>query len=121
MLVAVSIKIRSAKNDQGGRGFKYYFSRNTTLQNTAAFDLVEDMFSLASMTKPSGEDSFFSYQDYVLQYHTFHDTIKQVAVAAGADRKRYSCHSMRVGGATVLATAQFPDYVIQNMGRWKSL
>jgi hypothetical protein len=79
------------------------------------------MFSLASLTKPEGSDSFFSYGDYVLKYHTFNDTIKKVATAVGADATRYSCHSMRVGGATVLAAAHFPDYVIQNMGRWKSL
>lgn len=120
-LIAISIKIRSAKNDEGGRGFKYYFTRNVSLQSTAAFDLVEDMFTLASLTKPEGSDSFFSYGDYVLKYHTFNDTIKKVATAAGADETRYSCHSMRVGGATVLAAAHFPDYVIQNMGRWKSL
>ena len=120
-LIAISIKIRSAKNDEGGRGFRYYFTRNVSLQSTAAFDLVEDMFSLASLTKPQGTDSFFSYGDYVLKYHTFNDTIKKVAAAVGADQSRYSCHSMRVGGATVLAAARFPDYVIQNMGRWKSL
>jgi len=120
-LVAVSIKVRSAKNDEGGRGFKYYFVRNPTLRSTAAFDLVEDMFLLASLTKPSGSDSFFSFGDYVLKYHTFNDTIKKVATAVGADKSRYSCHSMRVGGATILAAAHFPDYVIQNMGRWKSL
>jgi len=120
-LVAISIKVRSAKNDEGGRGFKYYFVRDTSLSSTAAFDLVEDMFTLASLTKPKGTDSFFSYDDYVLKYHTFNDTIKKVASAVGADKSRYSCHSMRVGGATVLAAAQFPDYVIQNMGRWKSL
>jgi len=121
ILVAVSIKIRSAKNDEGGRGFKYYFSRNAELKHTAVFDLVEDMFVLARITKPVGEDSFFSHGEYVLKYHTFNDTIKRVAEAVGVDKSRYSCHSMRVGGATVLAAARFPDYVIQNMGRWKSL
>jgi len=28
---------------------------------------------------------------------------------------------MRIGVASLLAAAHFPDYVIQNMGRWKSL
>lgn len=120
-LIAVSIKIRSAKNDQGGRGFQYYFARNPSRSSTAAFDLVEDMFILASLAKPVGTDSFFSSGSYILKYHTFNDSIKDVAAHVGADKSRYSCHSMRVGGATVLATAHFPDYVIQNMGRWKSM
>ena len=122
-LVAISIKIRSAKNDEGGRGFKYYFKRNAVMATpvSAAFDLVEDMFVLASLAKPKGEDSFFSCGAYVLKYHTFNDTIKKVATSVGVDKARYSCHSMRVGGASILAAAHFPDYVIQNMGRWKSL
>ena len=48
-LVAISIKIRWAKNDQGGRGFQYYFTRNPSRSSTAAFDLVEDMFILACL------------------------------------------------------------------------
>lgn len=121
-LVAISIKIRSAKNDQGGRGFQYYFSRNPPSRSSAAaFDLVEDMFVLASLARPMGTDSFFSSGSYILKYHMFNDAIKAVAANVGADKTRYSCHSMRVGGATVLATAHFPDYVIQNMGRWKSM
>jgi hypothetical protein len=47
--------------------------------------------------------------------------VKKVAVEMGQDPERYSSHSLRIGGATVLAAANFPDYVIQNMGRWKSL
>jgi len=121
MLIAVSIKIRSAKNDQEGRGFKYYFSRNVELNSSAAFDLVVDMFMLATMAKPLGTDSFFSCGAYVLKYHTFNSSIKKVALHMGADTTRFSCHSMRIGGATILAAARFPDYVIQNMGRWKSL
>lgn len=120
-LIAVAIKIRSAKNDQGGRGFQYYFSRDPARSSTSAFDLVEDMFLLATYAKPSGTDSFFSSGSYVLKYHIFNDSIKAVAASVGADMSRYSCHSMRVGGATILATAHFPDYVIQNMGRWKSM
>jgi len=49
------------------------------------------------------------------------DIVKTVAREMGQDPERYSSHSFRIGGATVLAAANFPDYVIQNMGRWKSL
>jgi len=120
-LVAISIKIRSAKNDQGGRGYKYYFTRDAELSALSSFDLIEDMFLLAKMTKPVGEAAFFSMGTYVLPYRTFNTTVKLVATSHDADEDRFSCHSMRIGGATVLAASNFPDYVIQNMGRWKSL
>jgi hypothetical protein len=86
-----------------------------------AFDLVLDMFRLAQLTKPVGTAAFFSYQGWNLPYYKFNEVIKQVARESGADPSRYSCHSLRIGGATVLAAANFPDYIIQNMGRWKSL
>lgn len=120
-LVGVSIKIRSAKNDQGGRGYRYYYERNPVLSTGAVFDLVVDMYTLSKATRPAGDAAFFSVNDYVLPYHLFNSTIKSVAKAEGQDPSRYSCHSMRIGGATLLAAAHFPDYIIQNMGRWKSL
>jgi len=120
-LVAISIKIRSAKNDQGGRGYKYYFTRDAEMGASSSFDLIVDMFTLAKITKPVGEAAFFSLGKYVLPYRTFNKTVKLVARSHGADEDRFSCHSMRIGGATVLAASNFPDYVIQNMGRWKSL
>ena len=125
LLKGCSIRIRSAKNDQGGRGYKYYFERDVTLSSTAAFDLVFDMFSLAQATRPEGEEAFFSRKErsgvYRLPYYRLNDMVKKVAVEMGQDPERYSSHSLRIGGATVLAAANFPDYVIQNMGRWKSL
>ena len=51
LLEGITIKIRSAKNDQGGRGYKYYFARNRELSSTAAFDL--------------GATAFFSYQGWL--------------------------------------------------------
>lgn len=121
LLEGITIKIRSAKNDQGGRGYKYYFARNRELSSTAAFDLVVDMFRLARLTQPVGLQAFFSYQGWALPYYRFNEVIKLVARESAADPSRYSCHSLRIGGATILAAANFPDYIIQNMGRWKSL
>ena len=116
-LVGLTIKVRSAKNDQGGRGYKYYFARDRELSSTAAFDLVLDMFRLAQLTKPVGTAAFFSYQGWNLPYYKFNEVIKQVARESGADPSRYSCHSLRIGGATVLAAANFPDYIHSEHGQ----
>ena len=39
----------------------------------------------------------------------------------GLDPTRYRTHSLRIGGASMLAAAGRPDYEIQKLGRWKSL
>jgi hypothetical protein len=35
--------------------------------------------------------------------------------------QRFRTHSPRIGGASALANKGAPDYVIQRLGRWKSL
>jgi hypothetical protein len=120
-LIGMSVKIRSAKNDQGGRGYRYYYERCSTLSRDATFDLVADMFTLACLTRPQGAAAFFSHNSYLLSEYMINKTIRDVVREVGEDSTRYSSHSMRIGGATLLAAAHFPDYIIQNMGRWKSL
>lgn len=120
-VLAMSIKMRSAKNDQGGRGYRYYYERCATLSQSSTFDLVADMFTLACVTRPQGEAAFFSHDAYLLSEYMVNKTIEDVVREQGEDVTRYSSHSMRIGGATLLAAAHFPDYIIQNMGRWKSL
>ena len=44
-----------------------------------------------------------------------------MAVYFHLDPARFSTHSLRIGGASALAAAGVPDYVILDMGRWKSL
>ena len=43
-----------------------------------------------------------------------------VAAKHGLDPDRVHSHSVRIGGATVLAAAQVPDYVIMVMEGWAS-
>jgi hypothetical protein len=44
-----------------------------------------------------------------------------MAVYFKLDPTRISSHSLRIGGASALAAAGVPDYIILDMGRWKSL
>lgn len=120
-VVAVTIVIRSAKNDGCGRGYKYSFERLVVTPGSVAFDIVADLFSWASVSGASGQEAFFSYRSRLLEYHEFNNAVKLVAQVAGANADRFSTHSLRIGGATVLSSCDMPDYYIQNMGRWKSL
>ena len=42
-------------------------------------------------------------------------------IEMGLDPDRYRTHSLRIGGASMMAAADRPDYEIQKQGRWKSL
>jgi hypothetical protein len=44
-----------------------------------------------------------------------------MAIYFSLDPTRISSHSLRIGGASALAAAGVPDYIILDMGRWKSL
>jgi hypothetical protein len=44
-----------------------------------------------------------------------------MALLYNLDPTRISSHSLRIGGASALAAAGVPDYLIMDMGRWRSL
>ena len=50
----------------------------------------------------------------------YNSRLRVVATKHGLDPDRVHSHSVRIGGATVLAAAQVPDYVIMAMGGWAS-
>ena len=71
---------------------------------------------------PKKGHAFFSYQgQWTLSYDTLSKAIKKVARDMGLDSNRYRTHSLRIGGASMMAAAGRPDYEIQKQGRWKSL
>ena len=118
---SVIITIRSAKNDSEGEGHRMEFPR-IALDATHAFDLAADMYSWAARAQPLFGQPFLSFRgDWVLKYDTLSKAIKRVAKEMGLDPTRYRTHSLRIGGASMMAAAGRPDYEIQKQGRWKSL
>jgi len=121
----VSINVRGAKNDVEGEGQQYYFQTAAQGEHTAAaFDIVRVLFDWSLMTRGNmPTDMFFGSRSdrFKLQYRSFNLAIKKVAKVCGLPPHRFSTHSLRIGGASILAAAGVPDYVIQKMGRWKSL
>jgi hypothetical protein len=47
--------------------------------------------------------------------------LKAVAILAHLDPSRVSSHFLHYGGASALVAANTPSYLIQQLGRWKSL
>jgi hypothetical protein len=118
---SVIFTIRSAKNDMEGEGHRFeYLSQCSSAAR--AFDIVEDMYSWACRAQLKKGQPFFSYRsEWTLSYEVLSKAIKKVATCMGLDGRRYRPHSLRIGGASMLAAAGLPDYVIQKLGRWKSL
>jgi hypothetical protein len=89
---------------------------------TCAYDLVADLHSWAVRARPGLDRLFFSYQnEWTLSYDTLSRAIKLVAKQMGLNPARFRTHSLRIGGASMMAAAGRPDYEIMKLGRWKSL
>jgi len=124
-LLGVTTLIRSAKNDLEGEGHKCSFSV-IKLSNEVAFCVATTMFEWARTARPLPDDPFLSHHGghlgrWFLTKHIYNDAIKKTAKMSGFDPARFSTHSCRIGGATLLAAAGHPNHYIQRAGRWKSL
>jgi hypothetical protein len=126
-LIGVTVTIRSAKNDQVGNGHNTYWDVRE-LSKTCIFDIVTDMFEWAAYARPPDELPFLSYfgsmnesDNFFLKYETLLAAIKNAALACNFDPAKFGCHSLRIGGASILAAAGYPNHYIQKQGRWKSL
>jgi hypothetical protein len=87
-----------------------------------AYCIVTSLHSWAVRAQPLFGQPFLSWRgEWVLSYDRLSKAIKKVASEMGLDPTRYRTHSLRIGGASMLAAAGRPDYEIQKLGRWKSL
>jgi hypothetical protein len=82
----------------------------------------------ASVLRPSPDSAFFAWQGdlteeaWSLGSHTINNLLKQGAALFGfTTPEKFHSHSLRIGGASALAAAGAPSWVIQLTGRWKSL
>jgi len=124
-LLGVTTLIRSAKNDQDGDGHKCSFSV-IKLNKDVAYCVATTMFEWARTARPLPDDPFLSHHGghlgrWFLTRPIYNDAIKKTAKMSGFDPARFSTHSCRIGGATLLAAAGHPNHYIQRAGRWKSL
>eukprot|EP01035_Chromulina_nebulosa_P023196 gene23196-30068_t len=85
--------------------------------------ITTKLWEFAKASNPARGRSFFFIPavNWTLKPRYFNLCLKNLATAMGLDPGRISSHSLRIGGAAALAAAGMPDYVIMNMGRWRSL
>ena len=120
------LTVRGAKNDREGVGNRFNYRKvDLTLDpSKTAFCICSDMFFFASRARPLSKAPFFSssIENWSLTAAVLNVAIKEVAeIGFRMDSARFSTRSLRVGGASALAAAGVPDYIIQKIGRWKSL
>jgi hypothetical protein len=120
-IVGVEITVRDSKNDPTGVGFKSFHSRVKVRSEKSVYDLTEVLLSWAIVSRPLKDEPFFSYKGKALSASVLNKWLSNVAKTNNLDPSRVSSHSLRIGGASALAAANVPDYLIQRLGRWNSL
>ena len=117
--------ILSAKNDKKHKGNRLYFGlADMTDPNQAYCIITETLCKYTMAAKPHKGSSFFYIPalKWTLKPTYFNLCLKQLALLYDLDPTRISSHSLRIGGASsALAAAGVPDYLIMDMGRWRSL
>ena len=123
----VSIHIRDSKNDIESEGHVITFEvahahLAAAPGRSQAFDLVRHLFEWAKRAQPGPLDPFLSFHgEWALPYAFINTACKCVAAKFGLPLHLVSSHSIRIGGASTMAAAMQPDFMIKLLGRWKSL
>lgn len=120
-ITAVTVKLRSCKNDQEGGGHIFSFLRRDD-SNSQDQCLCSIMATWALRARLNPEDLFLSYrQSWKISSAKIAQAVKYMARVEGFEDTRFTTHSLRYGGATALGAAGTPDSWIQTFGRWRSL
>ena len=125
-VVEMYATIKDSKNDPDGMGHRFTYSK-LPADSRCLLCVVAEMFRCAAALRPTPEGAFFAWggdEDegaWSLGQHAVNNLLKKGAALFGFDPDKFSSHSLRIGGASALAAAGAPSWVIQLTGRWKSL
>jgi hypothetical protein len=121
-IIGASACLTRSKTDTVGKGRRIPFIRREVNPPTCVYDIVTVLYQYVQAIRPSRGNPFFYVPSlsWSLSPAHFNSRLRMVAARHGLDPNRVHSHSVRIGGATVLAAAQVPDYVIMAMGGWAS-
>lgn len=121
-IVGASAFLARSKTDGSGKGKRIPFLRQRVNPPSCVYDIVTVLFEYVQAARPVRGKPFFHIPSLYWSLSPAHYNLRLRAVAEkhGLDPDRVHSHSVRIGGATVLAAAQVPDYVIMAMGGWAS-
>jgi hypothetical protein len=117
---ALTITIRSSKNDPEGISNTLCFHKNVVQEGS--FDLCTSIYNWCILAKPIPNIPFLYYLNTkIINTNDINSTLKRAASENNLDPSHFTSKSLRSGGASILAAASIPSYLIQKIGRWKSL
>ena len=121
-IIGASAFLVRSKTDSTGRGRRIPFVRREVNPPTCTYDIVAVLYDYVRAVRPMRGKPFFHIPSLLWSLSPTHYNLRlrTVAIKHGLDPDRVHSHSVRIGGATVLAAAQVPDYVIMAMGGWAS-
>ena len=113
----ISIFVPRSKTDLANQGFHLDFICNGT--NVCPFCALLDYFKTRNITHVEQPLFQLTNGKALTRFH-FVEKTKSVLSILGMDKKSYSSHSFRSGGATSAAQAGLKDWQLKHLGRWKS-
>jgi len=121
-IVGASAFLARSKVDATGKGKRIPFLRQTVNPPSCVYDIVTILHQYVLAARPVRGKPFFHVPSlhWSLTPALYNKRLRGVAIKHGLDPRRVHSHSVRIGGATLLAAAGVPDYVIMAMGGWAS-
>ena len=116
----VTVNIRYSKTDQHGTGRIRQIAANPDADSCLVRDMEHYICALRDHRGAQhGSDYLFVVGGTtILSAAHLAEIIRVTVIAAGMDPSRYTPHSLRYGGATMLAAAGLPLYLIEYHGGW---
>jgi hypothetical protein len=114
----LTLHLRESKTDFLRRGVNIRI-----FANSSSTDPVSRMraLMLAASSKRPDAPAFQLADGSPLPYRVLLQSIKSLTARAGFDPRSFGAHSLRIGGATSLASRGTPAHLIRCMGRWRSV
>ena len=121
-IIGASAFLARSKTDSRGKGRRIPFIRQEVAPPACVYDIVVILYEYVIAVRPVRGEPLFHVPSlsWSLSPTYYNSRLRVVATKHGLDPDRVHSHSVRIGGATVLAAAQVPDYVIMAMGGWAS-
>ena len=121
-IIGASAFLARSKVDATGKGKRIPFIRQVVSPPNCVYDIVTVLYQYVLAVRPVRGKPFFHIPSlhWSLTPALYNQRLRGVAVKHGLDPNRVHSHSVRIGGATLLAAAGVPDYVIMAMGGWAS-